>query len=173
MMVSLDGFIEGPHKELDWHLVDNETEDFIYDTLSNVDGILLGRKSYDLLKDYWPSSDNMIAHHMNYLPKFVFSKTLKSVTDWKNTSIVNGNLEEQVKTLKNTPGKDLILFGGAEIATILNQFNLIDQYWLFVNPVILGSGTALFKDPNARLQLSFLDMKVFRNGTVLLKYIKD
>ena len=173
IMVSLDGFIEGPNKEVDWHLVDAETEAFMYDALSSASGILLGRKAYDLLKKYWPSSDSIIAHHMNYLPKIVFSQTLHSATNWKNTSFVNSNLAGQVKALKSKPGKDLILFGGAEIATLFKQYNLIDQYWLFVNPVVLGSGTPLFKDPKTTLRLSLLDMKIFRNGIVLLKYINE
>lgn len=173
MMVSLDGFIEGPHKELDWHLIDDETNAFMYDVLSNADGILLGRKAYDLFKDYWPSSDSILAHHMNYLPKFVFSKTQTIAAGWKNTHHMNGNLEDHVKALKDNQGKDLILFGGADTATLFKQYELIDQFWFFINPVILGSGTPLFKDPENTLKLSFLDMKIFRNGTVLLKYIND
>lgn len=172
MMISLDGFIEGPNKELDWHIWDEETEAFMYDVLGSVDGILLGRKSYELMKAYWPASGDSIAHQMNYLPKFVFSNTL-TTADWKNTTIINGDLEQEVKALKNKPGKSLILFGGADISAAFKQHHLIDQYWLFFNPVLLGDGTPLFKNSTARTCLYLLDTKVFRCGIVLLKYINQ
>ncbi len=76
MMVSLDGFIEGPNKELDWRIWDDETEAYMYNVLMSVDGILLARHSYELMKDYWPTASDTIAHQMNYLPKFVLQKHL-------------------------------------------------------------------------------------------------
>jgi dihydrofolate reductase len=169
MMVSLDGFIEGPDKKLDWHVWDEETEAFMYDVLGSVDGILLGRVSYELMKAYWPTANDSIAHQMNYLPKFVFSKTLSSV-EWKNSKIINGDLEQEVKALKAQPGKDFILFGGTTINTAFKQHGLIDQYWLFINPVILGNGTPLFKN-DERMMFTLWETKEFRCGNVLLKYI--
>ncbi len=108
---------------------------------------------------------------MNYLPKFVFSKTIKTV-DWKNTEIINGDIEKEVKALKAQSGKDLILFGGSAIATSFKHYDLIDQYWLFVNSVVLGKGTPLFKD-NERTTFSLFETKEFRCGNVLLKYINN
>ncbi len=123
------------------------------------------------MKDYWPTAGDSIAHQMNYLPKFVFTKTLQTV-DWKNATIISGDIEDEVMTLKDQPGKDLILFGGSTIATAFKQNNLIDQYWLFVNPVVLGEGTSLFKN-HERTTLSLFETKEFRCGNVLLKYINQ
>lgn len=169
MMVSLDGFIEDAGKKIDWHVWDEETEAFMYDVLGSVDGILLGRVAYELMEDYWPSAGDSIAHQMNYLPKFVFSKTLCK-TNWKNTKIIKEDLEKEVKILKDQPGKDLILFGGATIAAVLKQHNLIDEFWLFVNPVVLGKGTPLFKDEKEKTAFKLLDTKTFSCGNVMLKY---
>lgn len=100
MMLSLDGFIEGPSRELDWHVWDEEMEKYMYDdVLNKADAILLGRVAYQLLADYWPSAADSIAPKMNNLPKIVFSKTLEKV-EWNNSRLVKENIADEVSKMK-------------------------------------------------------------------------
>lgn len=170
IMVSVDGFIEGPNKELDWHAFDEEMERYMStEVLDKVDAILLGRVAYQLLADYWPSSADRIAPQVNDLPKIVFSRTLEK-TEWKNSRIVKEGIAEEVSRMKQEPGKDLVLFGGAAIAQTFMQLGLIDEYQLIVNPIVLGTGKPLFKEVNERTKLKLLNAKSFRCGNVVLFY---
>jgi dihydrofolate reductase len=170
MMLSLDGFIEGPNRELDWHVWDEEMEKYMYDdVLNKVDAILLGRVAYQLLADYWPSATDSIAPKMNNLPKIVFSKTLQKV-EWNNSRLVKENIADEVSKIKQQPGKDLVLFAGADIASTFIQLDLIDEYRIIVNPVVLGSGKPLFKDINDKLNLKLLKTKTFSCGNIILYY---
>jgi dihydrofolate reductase len=169
MMVSLDGFFEGPNKELDWHAWDDEMEKYADDLLSTVDAILLGRVAYQLFADYWPSAKDSITPKMNNLPKIVFSKTLEKV-EWKNSRLVKKNIAEEVSKAKQQPGKDLVLFGGAGIASTFIKLGLIDEYRIIVNPLVLGCGKPLFKDIKDRLNLKLLKTKTFNCGNVILYY---
>jgi dihydrofolate reductase len=169
IMVSVDGFIEGPNKELDWHVFDEEMEEHMStQVLNKVDGILLGRVAYQLMADYWPTATDSIAPQMNDLPKIVFSRTLEK-TEWKNSRFVK-EIANEISSMKQQPGKDLVLFGGAEIAQEFMRLGLIDEYQLIVNPIVLGSGKLLFKEGNDRKKLSLLNTKSFKCGNVLLFY---
>jgi dihydrofolate reductase len=110
-MVTLDGFFEGPNKELDWHIVDEEVNQYANDLLSNVDAILFGRVTYQLMADYWPAAatdpstskgDLEIAHKMNNLPKIVFSKTLQEVRS-NNSRLIKENIAEEISKMKQQP----------------------------------------------------------------------
>jgi dihydrofolate reductase len=170
MMLSLDGFIEGPSRELDWHVWDEEMEKYMYgDVLNKADAILLGRVAYQLLADYWPSAADSIAPKMNNLPKIVFSKTLEKV-EWNNSRLVKENIADEVSKMKQQPGKDLVLFAGADIASTFIQLGLIDEYQIIVNPVILGSGKPLFKGIKDKLNLKLLKIKTFSCGNIILYY---
>ena len=169
MMVSLDGFIEGPNKELDWHAWDDEMEKYADDLLSTVGAILLGRVAYQLFADYWPSAKDSITPKMNNLPKIVFSKTLEKV-EWKNSRLVKYNIAEEIQKLKQQPGKDLVLFGGAGIASTFIKLGLIDEYRIIVNPVVLGRGNPLFNGLKDKLNLKLLKTKTYSSGNVILCY---
>lgn len=170
IMVSVDGFIEGPNKELDWHIFDEEMEKYMStEILDKVDTILLGRVAYQLLADYWPSATDSIAPQLNNLSKIVFSGTLEKA-EWKNSRIVKGNIAEEISRMKQQPGKDLVLFGGAEIAQAFMQLGLIDKYQLILNPIVLGAGKPLFKELNDRTKLKLLNTKSFTCGNVMLFY---
>lgn len=173
-MVSLDGFIEGPNRDIDWHVWDKEMDQYMIDFFGTVDLILLGRVAYQLMESYWPTpaattDDPIIADKMNNLPKIVFSKTLDEV-EWNNTRLVKENITAEISQLKQHPGKDLVLFGGAGIAAAFMQLNLLDEYRIIVNPVVLGSGTPLFKSVKEKLHLKLLKTKTFGSGNVLLCY---
>jgi dihydrofolate reductase len=174
MMVTLDGFFEGPNREIDWHIVDEEFNAYANDLLNSVDVLLFGRVTYELMASYWPTSsattdDPIIADKMNNLPKIVFSKTLEKA-EWKNTRLVKGNIAEEVSKLKHQPGNDLAIFGSSDLALSLIPMDLIDEYRIIVNPVVLGSGKPLFKGINKRLNLKLLKTRTLGSGNVILYY---
>lgn len=174
-MVTLDGFFEGPNHAIDWHRVDDEFNDFAIAQLNTIDVLLFGRVTYELMANYWPSTgavedDPVIAKKMNSMPKIVFSTTLEKA-DWNNTRLVKVNAVNEVQNLKQQPGKDLLLMGSATLAATLIRSGLLDEYRLIINPVILGSGTPLFKDMEKPLNLKLLKTKTFQNGNVLLYYL--
>jgi dihydrofolate reductase len=177
-MVTLDGFFEGPNKELDWHIVDMGLNHYANDLLSNVDALLFGRVTYQLMADYWPAaatnpstpkSDLEIADKMNNLPKIVFSKTLQEVK-WNNSRLVKENIAEEISKMKQQPGKDMVIFGSGSIVSTFMQHGLIDEYRIIVNPVVLGNGKPLFKGIKDKQNLKLLKTRVFGSGVVILYY---
>jgi dihydrofolate reductase len=173
-MVTLDGFFAGPDGNIDWHHVDEEFNDFAMDQMSNVDLLLFGRVTYELMASYWPTtaaiqSDPVIAGKMNELPKGVLSKTLGKV-DWNNSRLIRDNIVEEVTRLKQQAGKDIALFGSANAQSSLMELDLIDEYRIMVNPVVLGSGIPLFKGRHGRLDLKLVGTRIFHSGNVLLSY---
>lgn len=177
MMITVDGFFEGPNKELDWHVVDEEFINYAIDLLNSVDTILFGRVTYQMMAAYWPTpaaiaDDPIVAERMNNLPKIVFSPTLEKV-EWQNSRLVTGNIAEIVAKLKQQPGKDMVIFGSSDLAVAFTKLGLIDEYRIIVNPVVLGSGKTLFKGFNDRLKLKLIETKTFSSGTVLLRYHPD
>jgi dihydrofolate reductase len=177
-MVTLDGFFEGPNRELDWHIVDEEFNEYANDLLSNVDALLFGRLTYQLMADYWPAaatnpstskSDLEIADKMNNLPKIVFSKTLQRV-EWNNSRLVKENIAEEISKIKQQAGKDMVIFGSGNIVSAFMHLGLIDEYRIIVNPVVLGSGNPLFKGINEKHNLKLLKTRVFSSGIVILFY---
>jgi dihydrofolate reductase len=176
-MVTLDGFFAGPNGEIDWHNVDGEFNEFAIDQLGSADGLLFGRVTFQMMASYWPTEaattdDPIVAGKMNALPKVVFSRTLVKA-EWSNSRLVKGNVAEEITKLKQQPGKDLLLFGSADLASTLTRLGLIDEYRVMVNPVVLGSGKPLFKDVHQRFGLKLEKTKTFRNGNVLLYYQPD
>jgi len=177
MMVSLDGYFEGPKKELDWHRVDGEFNDYASDLLDSVDTLVFGRVTYELMASYWPTpaamtNDPVIAAKMNSWPKVVVSRTLDKA-DWSNTRLIREHGAQEIERLKQLPGKDMAIFGSSDLAVSLVPSGLIDEYRIFVNPVVLGGGKALLAGLKERLDLHLIWSKVFKSGLVLLCYIPD
>jgi dihydrofolate reductase len=176
-MVTLDGFFAGPNGEIDWHHVDEEFNEFAIGQLNSADGLLFGRVTFQLMASYWPTpsaiaNDPIIANKMNAIPKIVFSRTLGKA-EWNNAKLVKGNIADEISKLKQQPGKDLFVFGSADLASTLTRLGLIDEYRVMVNPVVLGSGSPLFKGIQDKLDLKLVKTKTFRNGNVLLCYQPD
>lgn len=174
MMMSVDGYFEGPRREIDWHNVDEEFNDFAITQLKEVDTLLFGRVTYEMMASYWPTpeartSDPVVAERMNSLPKIVFSKTLPAA-QWENTRLVKDAFAAEITKLKNQPGKDLIIFGSSDLAVTFIEHSLLDEIRVMVNPVILGRGKTLFRGINDRLRLQLLRTKVLHSGNVLLYY---
>lgn len=173
-LITLDGFFEGPNREIDWHNVDEEFNDYSIQQLNQVDTILFGRVTYQMMASYWPTpeamrDDPIVAELMNNSPKIVFSNIMQSA-DWQNTALIRGDAAEAILKLKQLPGKDLVIFGSGKLTSSLASIGLIDEYRLIVNPIILGGGNPLFRELKGRLHLKLINSKVFKNGNVLLCY---
>lgn len=161
MIVSLDGFIEGPNHELDWFLDgDPEFERYCDEMLDSVGLALYGRRSYELMLSYWPGAeknprtpaDGAFARKMNALPKVVLSRTLEHA-EWSNTRVIEDRVPEAIAELKAQPGKPIVAWAGAGLVHTLAEHDLVDEYRLIVHPVLLGAGTPLFRQGAARRRL--------------------
>ena len=178
MMVSLDGYFEGENHDLSWHNVDSEFVDFAVEQTGSSDTLLFGRRTYELMADFWPTEnartmDPKTAEIMNDTSKIVFSKTLKSVKEsehWKNIKLVSQNPAEEIKKLKEQKGLDIAILGSNNLmVSILNQ-NVIDEFRIMINPIAIGSGTPLFHGIKNKLNLKLIKTREFKNGNVLLVY---
>lgn len=173
-MVTLDVFFEGPNHEIDWHVVDDEFNDYAIEFSKSLDFLLFGRKTYELMANYWPSEnalrdDPTVAEFMNRLPKIVFSTSLKNA-EWNNTSIIQKNAAKELSKLKQQSGKDIAIFGSANLALTFIENQLIDEFRIFINPVALGSGRALFSGIKNELKFELINLRTFKSGLVLLTY---
>ena len=169
-LASVDGFFEGPNKELDWHIVDAEFLEYAKGLLRTVDTLVFGSATYELMAKYWPSAPvDEIADKMNNLPKIVFSRTLQKV-DWNNSKLVRNNIQQEVSKLKKQPGMDMVIFGSAMLASSLMQLGLVDEYRIILQPVLLGSGSPLFRGIGERIPLKLITAKTFGSGAILLSY---
>lgn len=173
-MLSLDGYFEGTHEDISWHHVDDEFNEFAIEQIKEADAILFGRKTYELMAGYWPTpaaikDDPVVAGLMNSYPKIVFSTTLKEAK-WNNTRLIRDNIEREVQQLRRQPGKNLFVFGSADLSAALWQMGLIDEFRIMINPVVLGKGNPFFKNTRDKMELQLRKAKVFGNGNVLLYY---
>ncbi len=173
-LVSLDGYFEGPGRDISWHNVDAEFNEYAAEMRNSSDTFIFGRVTYELMARFWPTpeamkNDPVIAEMMNSLPKIVFSRTLERA-EWNNTRLVKGNLVEEIKKIKMLPGKDLTILGSGSIVSQLAPIGLIDEFRILVNPVVLGRGTPLFNGIKDKLNLKLLKTKTFTSGNVLLCY---
>lgn len=177
MMITLDGYFEGPNRELDWHIVDDEFFRTAVDLLNSADTLLFGRVTYQMMAEYWPTpaaiaDDPVIAERMNSLPKIVFSSTLDK-SEWQNTRIVKGDAVEFVTALKQQPGMNMVIFGSSDLAVTLLKQGLLDEIRLIVSPLILGNGKSLFKGFNDILKLTLVETRTFPSGSVFLRYLPE
>jgi dihydrofolate reductase len=171
-MVTLDGFFEGPKSwDIDWHDTGwgDELEQLSLDQLGSADVLLFGRVTYQGMAGFWSSETGDVADFMNKMPKVVFSRTLDTA-DWNNTRLVNTDAGEEVARLKQQPGKDMFIFGSADLSSTLMNEGLIDEYRLGVNPILLGGGNPLFKPMPHRLPLKLLEARPLKTGCVILRY---
>jgi dihydrofolate reductase len=172
-MLSLDGYHEGDHDELDWHNVDAEFHDFALQQLGHTDTLLFGRKTYDMMAGFWSSeaamqADPETSEAMNRLPKVVVSRT-RTAAEWAPVTIINADVPAALARLKNQPGKDIALLGSSVLATSLLGDGLIDELRIMLNPVVLGRGHALLAGAEPA-NLALRGVREFRSGNVLLTY---
>jgi dihydrofolate reductase len=181
MHISLDGFVAGPNGEMNWIKVDEEIFDHVGKRISKGDTALYGRVTYQMMENYWPNagsepdaSKHDIEHSRwyNKVQKVVLSKTMQE-TGLTNTKIISDNLSERINEIKQQAGEDILLFGSPTATHSLIQQNLIDGYWIFVNPIILGQGIPLFVDIKDKIKLNLLTTQQFTCGVTELNYIVD
>jgi dihydrofolate reductase len=178
--ITMDGFIEGPNRELDWVIADNDLHNYYADLLRNAGVILYGRVTYELMVNYWPTATNdhsisegevNFANAINPLPKIVYSTTLQHV-GW-NTMVMKSMIPEDIKKMKTLAGGDILLGGGASLAQTFIRNGLVDEIQLMVEPTVIGKGKALFRGIETGLKLKYLWSKTFQSGAVALCYQPD
>ena len=162
LAVSLDGYIEGPNGEFDWCFTDQDYGMSAF--FKRIDSVFMGRKSYELAESM--HADETVPGFPK-LDQYVFSNTLKTIK--KGSVLVSGDIKAEIKKIKRRKGKDIWLFGGADLISSLMDLQLVDEIILAVHPVILGSGKALF-NIQERTWLTLTDHKIYPNGLVFLTY---
>lgn len=178
MHISLDGFVAGPNGKMDWIRVSDDIFDYAGERTDQADTGLYGRVTYEMMQSYWPTagdspdaSKHDIEHSQwyNNVNKVVISQTMRG-QQLPQTRIISDDVPAQVAELKQREGREIVMFGSPSVAHTLTDHDLIDDYWLFVNPVILGHGIPLFKDVDKRIELRLAECKVFSSGVVCLHY---
>lgn len=182
MHISLDGFVAGPNGEMNWIQVDQEIFDHVGKRISLGNTALYGRVTYQMMESYWPTAGdkpNATRHDIEHakwyknVQKVVLSNTLKGA-ELPTTTIISDNLVERIQALKNSGGdEEILLFGSPTATHALMQQNLIDGYWLFVNPVVLGEGIPLFVGIHDKIKLKLMDTRSFAGGVTELSYVVD
>ncbi len=176
--VSLDGFVAGPNGELDWIVYSEELEKYVHDLTSTLDGAIYGRVTFEGMLSYWPTvagnpestkPEVDYALWLDEATKIVVSTTLEKV-EWQNTLLIKDNIAAEITRIKQQPGQDLILIGSPSLAQTFMKLGLIDEYWININPVVLGSGIPLYKGLDSKLDLKLLELKKFEGGVVALRY---
>ena len=183
MHISLDGFVAGPNGEMDWIKAEQEIFDFVGTRISKGDTALYGRVTYQLMESYWPTAADMpnatkhtIEHSKWYkdVRKIVLSKTMNPESfreSRPDVSIISDNISDKINEIKNQGDKEILLFGSPTATRSLIQLNLIDGYWLFVNPIILGQGIPLFTDnKREKTKLNLVTTHQFNCGVTELNY---
>ncbi len=177
--VSLDGVMEDPRWT--FRFMSEERETFKFNELSVSDALLLGRVTYEGFAAAWPSMMEQYegprrtelqeyTDMMNGYPKYVVSTTLEEPLAWNNSTLIKGNVAEEVLRLKQQPGKDILVFGSGRLVNALMQHDLIDEYRLMVFPIVLGSGQRLFEEGSDAKVLRLVETKTLGSGVVVLSY---
>jgi dihydrofolate reductase len=166
LAITLDGYIEGPNGEYDWCFTDQDYG--LNEFFERIDAIFIGRKSYEMMQQQSNSSNVEAIPGMPALTEYVFSKTLTSVKE--GAVLISGDSMAEARRIKNLPGKDIWLFGGASLYDALMKEGLVDELWMSVHPILLGTGKRLFQEQSSRRQLTLLDSKTYETGLVSVRY---
>lgn len=178
MHTSLDGFVAGPEGEMDWIYVDDEIFDFVPTLTVKADAALYGRVTYEMMQSYWPTAGdqpNASKHDKEHavwyknVSKIVLSKTL-SEEGLENTIVIRDQIADTINRIKNQDGKNILIFGSPRASNSLLELNLIDEFWLFVNPILLGKGMSLFTANVVTTRLRLIESKTFSCGVIALHY---
>ena len=170
-LMTLDGFVEGPNRDISWHLDvwGDELERLSIEQGKAAGALIFGRVTYELMANCWPNETGEVADFMNALPKYVFSRTLTH-SDWRNTQLFGDDLSGTVARLKRDSAKDIFIFGSADLCAGLMPHGQIDEFRIGICPVLLGGGTPLFKTSAERIKLKLLDAKALSSGIVINRY---
>lgn len=174
--VSVDGYMEGPNRDLSWHMVDDELHRHFNGWIAATGGLLEGRGTYELMAEFWPTADQdpaapativEFAQIWRDMPKIVYSRTLEHA-EW-NATVVHDVVPAEVLALKSQPGGDLVI-GGSDLAAEFARHDLIDEYRLYVHPIVIGRGTPTLRPSDAKVRLQLIETRTFGNGVVMLRY---
>jgi dihydrofolate reductase len=178
--VSLDGYVAGLNGEMDWIKVDDEIFEHVGDRINDSDTALYGRVTWQMMEGYWPTAadqPNASKHDIEHAAwyrkaeKIVLSKSMQG-EQLPNTTFISEDVEHRIKAIKQQDGKEILIFGSPSATHSLLQYDLIDEFWLFVNPILLGEGMPLFKNVPGTTQLTLVSSKTFTNGVVSMHYKK-
>lgn len=179
--ISCDGFLAGPNGEMDWIKFDDQLFDRVGVYTAECDTALYGRTTYQMMEDYWPNAGNKpnatrhdIEHSnwYNNVEKIVLSKSMRMAVKDK-TTFISENISDEILKIKQKPGKGILVFGSPQAVHSLMEYDLIDEYWLFVNPILLGNGIPLFANITAKTKLKLITTKVFHCGVIGLNYVVE
>ena len=170
LFVTLDGVVESPQ---DWQFpyFNDELGAALGAGMQAADTLLLGRNTYDMFAGFWPTSQDDMADYMNNTPKYVVSSTLQKA-DWQNTTIIDGDVAAGITKLKKAKGKNISLSGSPSLALWLLQEKLLDELWLIVCPIVVGSGAKLFPEGTEQLPLRLASSETFKTGVLSLTYTR-
>lgn len=180
MHVSLDGYVAGPNGEMGWIKLDEALFDFVGTMTAGADMALYGRVTYEMMQSYWPEAGNKpnASKHdkehsewYNRVSKIVLSRSLPE-SGLPKTTVIANNLAANINAIKAQDGKNILIFGSPRASQSLLNENLIDEFWLFVNPIILGQGRPMFEGVQQQTKLSFVESKTFPCGVIALHYRK-
>ena len=172
-LMSLDGVVESPDK---WHFpyFNDEMAEAIGAAMAASDAMLMGRVTYQEFAAFWPSQssedDQETTDYMNNTPKFVVSKSLEEPLEWNNSTLIEGDVAEEISKLKQQPGKDISISGSPTLVRSLLEEDLLDELRLMLHPIVVGSGKRLFEEGSDRKALQLLDSKTFSTGVLYLTY---
>lgn len=178
MHTSLDGFVAGLKGELRWISVDEEIFDFVATMTEKADTALYGRVTFEMMQNYWPDAgrqpnaskhDKEHSAWYNKVSKIVLSRTISNKV-LENTTVIGDKLVENINLIKNQEGKNILIFGSPSASHSLLSQGLVDEFWLFVNPVLLGQGIPLFKGVTETTPLKLIETKTFSCGVIALHY---
>lgn len=181
MHISLDGFVAGVNGEMNWIKANEEIFNYVGKRISKGDTALYGRKTYELMEGYWPtagSQPNASQHDKDHskwyagIRKLVLSKTLQDSAS-NNMQVISDNLIDGLNKIKQEEGPEILLFGSPTATHRLMELGLIDGYWLFVNPIILGKGIPLFTGNTDKVKLQLQHTHQFECGVTELSYLVD
>jgi len=179
MHISLDGFVAGPNGEMNWITVDEEIFDFVGKRISQTDTAMYGRVTFQMMENYWPGAgekpgasrhDKDHSKWYNQAQKIVLSRSIDG-SGSTNTKIIGGKLSDEIQEIKESAGSEILLFGSPTATHSLLQLDLIDGYWLFVNPIILGQGIPLFTGIKDKIKLRQVSTRQFNSGVTELNYL--
>jgi dihydrofolate reductase len=184
--MSLDGVVQAPGEPDEdttggfqhggWHLgyFDDVSREWMTKNLTEAGGFLFGRRTYEGFAGHWPNAseeEQAIARPLNTLPKYVASTTLTDPLEWENSTVLQGDLADAVPALKQMDGADLLVIGSTQLVRTLIELDLVDEFRLMIDPVVLGGGKRLFHDDGALRPLRLVDSQVVTTGAILATYV--
>jgi dihydrofolate reductase len=172
--ITLNGYTKGTGGDISWHRHGEEENKYAEEMLNAGNILLFGRVTYEMMAGYWSTPDVIrrdpgVAAGMNNAEKIVFSTSLETTT-WNNTRLIKENIAEEMRRMKQMPGKDMTLLGSGSILTQFAAQGLIDEYQIMLDPVVIGDGTSIFKDISHKIDLKLTMTRTFKSGIVLLCY---